>query len=468
MSILPHMLTAEAAPDVLIVGGGIAGLAAAHTLVKNGLTPLVLERGTRAGGKLVTEQVDGFTIESGPDAFLMRKPWAYQLARDLGLADHIIHPRRENARTYVVRHGALHPLPEGFNLIAPSKLWPFLKSPLLSPLGRARALLDWVIPARDSDQDESVGAFVTRRLGRETAEILADPLLGGVFNAAIDDLSLAASFPNFRGLEKTHGSVIRGLMHAARAPKTESPAFFSFIGGVQTLVDALVTHLHEYILTDATVDSLTFVDGLYHVRLTSGEVFCAPSVILATPPAVSARLLANIAPESAELLGQVRATDVGVAALGYKLSDVPHNLNGFGAVIPSSEKRQIDGMTWASSKWAHRAPAGYALIRVFFGGIHTCPTFQLNDSDVMTVIRAELRDLLGITAEPVITRLTRWSSAYPLYQVGHLDRAAEIAFGLPDGVHLTGSALYGVGVPDVVHHAQQTAMKIKEVIYAHP
>lgn len=468
MNIQPNTSLTESTSDVLIIGGGIAGLAAAHQLVKHGLNPLVLERDSRAGGKLLTEHVDGFTIESGPDAFLMRKPWAYELACDLGLQSQIIHPRRENARTYIVRRGQLYPLPDGFNLIAPSKLWPFLKSPLLSPLGRARALFDWVIPSRQDSDDESVGAFVTRRLGRETAEILADPLLGGVFNAPIDDLSLAASFPNFRHLEKTHGSIIRGLMQAAQVAKPDSPAFFSFIGGAQTLVDALAAQLHPHILTDATVDSLTVVDGLYQVRLASGEKFYAPAVILATSPAVSARLLGTIAPKSALLLGQIRATDVGVGALGYNLSDVPRHLNGFGAVIPSGEKRPIDGMTWASSKWAHRAPAGHALIRVFFGGIHTRPTFALSDSDVMAVIRGELRDLLGITAEPVITRLTRWPSAYPLYQVGHLDHAAAIASSLPDGAYLTGSALYGVGVPDVVHHAQQTAMKIKEAIHAHP
>lgn len=455
-------------PDALIVGGGIAGLTAAYTLKQAGLTPLVIERSPRPGGKLLTEQADGFTIESGPDAFLIRKPWALALAKSLGLSDQIIYPRRENARTYVVRRGALHPLPDGFNLIAPSKLMPFLRSPLLSPLGRARALLDLLIPPRAGDADESVGAFVTRRLGREVADALADPLLGGVFNAPVNRLSLAASFPQFRQLERQHGSVIRGLMCASRAPKSDAPAFFSFIGGAQTLADTLADALRGHIITNAEATRLTHTDGFYHLTLADGRTLSTSKLILAVPPAVSARLLTEVAPESARLIGQVETTDVGVAALGYKLSDIPRPLDGFGAVIPSGEKRPIDGMTWASAKWSHRAPDGYALIRVFFGGVHTRRTFTLSDSEALAVMRGELRDLLGITAEPVITRLTRWPSAYPLYDVGHLQRAAAIQNGLPNGLALTGSALYGVGVPDVVHHAQDTATHLIGVAHAHP
>jgi oxygen-dependent protoporphyrinogen oxidase len=452
----------------MIVGGGIAGLTAAYTLKQAGLTPLVIERSPRPGGKLLTEQADGFTIESGPDAFLIRKPWALALAQSLGLSDQIIHPRRENARTYVVRRGTLYPLPDGFNLIAPSKLMPFLRSPLLSPLGRARALLDLFIPPHMGDDDESVGAFVTRRLGREVADALADPLLGGVFNAPVDRLSLAASFPQFKQLERQHGSVIRGLMRASRAPKSDAPAFFSFIGGAQTLVDALVDALHGHIMTRAEAARLTHVDGLYHLTLADGRTFSVPRLILAVPPAASAKLLAEVAPESAHLISQIETTDVGVAALGYKLADIPRSLDGFGAVVPSGEGRPIDGMTWASAKWPHRAPDGYALIRVFFGGVHTRPTFVLSDSEALAVIRGEMRDLLGITAEPVITRLTRWPSAYPLYAVGHLEHAAAIQNGLPDGLALTGSALYGVGVPDVIHHAQDTATHLIGITHAHP
>lgn len=455
-------------PDALIVGGGIAGLTAAYTLKQAGLTPLVIERSPRPGGKLLTEQADGFTIESGPDAFLIRKPWALALAKSLGLSDKLIYPRRENARTYVVRRGTLHPLPDGFNLIAPSKLAPFVRSPLLSPLGRARALLDLLIPPRAGDDDESVGAFVTRRLGREVADALADPLLGGVFNAPVDRLSLAASFPQFRQLERQHGSIIRGLMRASRAPKTDAPAFFSFIGGAQTLVDALASELDGHIITSAEAARLTHADGLYHLTLVDGRTLSAPKLILAVPPAVSAKLLTEVAQESANIIAQIETTDVGVAALGYKLTDIPRPLDGFGAVIPSGEKRPIDGMTWASAKWSHRAPDGYALIRVFFGGVHTRRTFTLSDSEALAVIRGELRDLLGITAEPVLTRLTRWPSAYPLYAVGHIDRAAAIQNGLPDGLALTGSALYGVGVPDVVHHAQDTAVHLIGVAHAHP
>lgn len=451
--------------DVVIIGGGIAGLATAYTLRNAGWSPVVLEKAPHAGGKLITECIAGFTIEHGPDAFLMRKPWAYQLAQQLGLEPYIIHTRPENHQTYVLRKGQLYPLPAGFNLVAPTDLRAFLRSPILSLWGRLRALLDLILPVHSSDSgDESLGALIRRRLGHEMAETLVEPLLGGVYNAPIDVLSSAVSFPKLRELEAQHGSLIRGLQLARRAAdQTTQPAFFSFVGGAQTLADALIYTLNGHLFTGISVSSITRTqaDTLpYAVRLNDGQVIHTSTIILALPAHASASLLGQLAPQAANLLSAQQTTDVAVAALGYHQRDVPHPLNGLGAVIPPSEGRAIDGMTWASSKWAHRAPDGHVLIRAFFGGPHTRHTYALDDTQALALIRQELAELLGIRAEPVVTRLIRWPAAYPLYVVGHLDRRHDIEHALPAGIHITGSSLYGVGVPDVVHHALETAQKL--------
>jgi oxygen-dependent protoporphyrinogen oxidase len=451
--------------DAVIIGGGIAGLTAAYTLKTAGWSPVMLEKAPHVGGKLSTEHIAGFTIEHGPDAFLMRKPWAYQLAQHLGLEPYIIHTRPENHHTYVLRKGQLYPLPTGFHLVAPTDLRAFLRSPILSLRGRLRALLDLVLPAHPPDStDESLGALIRRRLGHEVADTLVEPLLGGVYNAPIDTLSSAVSFPKLRELEVQHGSLIRGLQHTRRAANQHSqPAFFSFIGGAQTLTDALINALDGHIFTGIRVSSITRAQTgtlPYAVQLADGQIIHTSNIILALPAQASASLLSRLAPQAANLLSAQQTTDVAVAALGYHQHDVPHPLNGLGVVIPPSEGRAIDGMTWASSKWTHRAPDGHVLIRVFFGGPHTRHTYTLNDTEALALIRQELAQLLGIRAEPVVARLIRWPAAYPLYTTGHLDRQHDIECALPIGIHITGSSLYGVGVPDVVHHALETAQKL--------
>ena len=465
---------------VVIVGGGIAGLSAAWYLqalagqAGVALNYTLLEAGDRWGGKIATEHVHGFgetpfVVESGPDAFLTRKPWAYNLARELGLADAILGVNQATHGTYVAWGGQLVPLPEGMPLLVPTRLGPFLRSPLFTPLGKLRILLEALIPPRRNPGDESVAAFVRRRLGGEALDRLAEPLLGGINNSDVETQSLRATFPQFAALEDTHGSLLRGS-RAAKPTATAStlPAFFSFPGGAQTLVDTLVPKLTGDLRLNAAVQTIERGPSGYRVVLASGEAIDADMVILATPAQVAGRLLNTLAPEAAYSLAVMRSSSIGTFSLGFRRQDVPHPMNGHGIVIPRVQRRRIDGVSWSSSKWAGRAPDGYALIRVFFGGPNSSATMALDDAGVLHVVRAELRDLMGITAEPVFFRLHRWQDAYPEYAVGHLERVAHIDQQLPPGLILTGSAYRGIGVPDCIHQGQRAAQAVLKLLAYQP
>jgi oxygen-dependent protoporphyrinogen oxidase len=458
---------------VVIVGGGIAGLSAAwyvqREAEKHGLALHVtlLEQSKRWGGKIQTERVDGFgdapfVLEAGPDAFLTRKPWALALARELGLDDHILGVNQHHSRTFVVHRRRMIPLPDGLQLLVPTKLAPFLRSPLFSMWGKARMLIESFIPRRADPSDETLAQFVRRRLGAEALDKLAEPLLAGVYNADPERQSMLATFPQFPALEKTHGSLLRGI-HATRAEKSADsvPMFFSFNTGTQELVNALVAQLEGDLRLNTSVSHMQILpEGGYSLTLADGKKVDADAAILAVPANVAAAMLKEAAPESANGLKAIRTASIGAVYLGFRREDVPHPLDGFGAVIPSSEERGIDGMTWVSSKWDRRAPSGHVLLRVFFGGPHTRAAMDLDDDALVNMVRGELRSLLNIQASPLFHRIFRWPDGYPQYDLGHLDRVAAIESSLPLGLYVAGSSYRGVGVPDCIKQGQAAAGQV--------
>ena len=462
----------------MILGGGITGLSAAWTLqqasAREGLpiTYTLAEQSGRWGGKIRSERVErdgdpaAWVLEAGPDGLLTRKPWALALARALRLDDHFLYVGRENARTFVLRRGRPEPLPAGLQLLAPTEWPPFLRSPLFSPWGKLRIALEPLLPPRRATSDESLAAFVRRRLGSEALERVAEPLMAGVFNAEAERQSILATFPQFLALEREHGSVIRGLRAARRnQPPSSSPppAFLSFDTGNQVLVDALVAHLTGTLRLHTPARAIAHGDdGRYIVHLDDGATLAADAVILATPASVSAMLTRELAPEAAALLAGIRYAGIGAIYVAYRRSDIPRPLVGAGVVIPASEGRRIDGITWMSSKWSHRAPEGYALIRVFFGGPHTRGMLEVDDARLTAIVREELADILGIRAASLFTRSFRWPDGYPQYDVGHLERVAAIEAALPAGVAVAGSSYRGVGVPDCVHQGEQAAEQVIE------
>lgn len=354
---------------IAIIGGGIAGLSAAWYLQQADIEYTLLEASERFGGLIHTIHENDYTIEFGPDAFITRKPHAMELVKELGLEDEIIPVNDTPERIYVLSNGRLAPLPDGLRLLVPTNIPAFLESPLLSWGGKIRALLDYVIPAREDDDDESLANFITRRMGHEVLDKIADPLLAGVYNAEMDKQSILATFPQYRTLEKKHASLIRGMIETLK--KTEpsnEPALVSFRHGMGQLIDTLVEKLTGDLRLNTSLEK---IESGYKLHLSRGKILEADGIIVATPANITAGLLATIAPQAGNTLAGIRYAGIGSMSLVFSKSDVAHPLDAYGVVIPGSAGRNIDGMQWNSSKWSYRAPEDKALIRIFFGGPHT-------------------------------------------------------------------------------------------------
>lgn len=445
---------------IAIIGGGIAGLSAAWYLQQAGIEYTLLEASERFGGLIHTVYNNDCTIEFGPDAFITRKPWAMALVKELGLEDELITVSDTFERIYVLANGQLCPLPDGLGLLVPTNIPAFLESPLLSWGGKIRALLDYIIPAYEGDEDESLANFVIRRMGEEVLDKLADPLLAGVYNAEMEKQSILATFPQYRALEKKYGSLIRGMIETQQQmPPSNEPASVSFRNGMGQLIDTLVSKLTGDLRLNIAVEKL---ESGYQLQLSNGGSFKVDGLILAVPAKIAASLLAAIAPEAADGLAQIRYAGVGSMSLVFSQSDVPNLLNAYGVVIPSSAGRNIDGMQWNSSKWSHRAPRDKVLIRVFFGGPHTRAMLDKNEYELVAIVREEIRAILSITAKPEFYRLGKWENAYPQYDVGHIERVNAIEATLPENIAIAGNAYRGVGIPDTVKTAKTAVEKLAD------
>lgn len=452
-------------PRVVIVGGGISGLAAAYELVKRGVRPIVLEASSRFGGNIRTHARDGFVIEEGPDSWVAQKPQVAVLAKELGLGDDLVETLPENRKTYIRKHGKLVDLPDGLVLGIPTKLAPLVSTPLISWPGKFRAALDLIAPPgfmRKSDgDDESVAEFIERRLGREVLEQIAGPLLGGLFTGNVHDLSLMGTFPQLAALENQGGLVRGALAQARKAPPRPADApkaspFVSLKRGLGTLVDALVARLSDpgdVLRPDQAVVSLERRAGGGFVVHAGGGSHEADHVLLTGPTTGAARLLRGFLDDLVELLDEIPCGSAATAFLGYRRQDVPHALDATGYLIPRGES-EVGAMasTFVSSKWPNRAPDGQVLLRVFFGGVHV----ERDDDDLVERARTELRQTVGVTAEPTLRHVGRFRQSSPQPRVGQparLRKVEAILAGNP-GLHLVGSAYEGVGMGDCVRRAQ--------------
>ncbi|MCL4249822.1 MAG: protoporphyrinogen oxidase [Anaerolineae bacterium] len=453
----------------IVVGGGISGLSAAWFLQERGIAYTLLEQSSRWGGKIRTEVVEcegigRFVVEAGPDSFIAQKPWATQLARALGLGDELIGTNDDQRKIFVLNRGRLTPLPDGLLLIVPTRFMPFALSPLISIPGKLRMAVEPFLPPRHDDGDESLAAFVQRRLGAEILDKLAEPLMSGIYNTDPHDQSLLATFPRFRKLELEYGSLTRGMLASRRAAVNHkldgakpSSMFLSFKGGMEALVTRLVSALNGDLRLDTGVQTIERTDR-YCVTLTDGTSLEADLIVLTPPAPIAADLIRPLAPDAAALVDAIRYVTTGTLSLAYRASDarLPRS---FGVVIPRSENRPINAVTMSSIKFNHRAPDDYVLMRAFFGGSRSPQTVELDDATLVSVVRGELERIYGIRAEPLFTRTYRWRQATPQYAVGHLDRVDQIERALPPGLFLIGSAFRGVGVPDCVHQAQEIVTK---------
>jgi protoporphyrinogen/coproporphyrinogen III oxidase len=458
---------------VVVIGAGVSGLAAAYRLAElssGGARPLsvrVLEGGPRAGGAVSSRREGGFLLEEGPDSFLTEKPWLLDLCKRLGLEGEVVGTNPGERRSFIAWQGRLVPTPEGFYLLAPTRLGPLVFTPLLSWRAKARAALEPFVRAQ-ANEDESLGSFVRRRFGAEVLERIAQPLAAGVYGASPDELSLRATFPRFLELEAVYGSVLKGLRRSRRGEDSASGAryglFASLRNGMETLVQRLVARLpRDTVSLNAPVRRLERAASGWKLTLASGESVAADAVCLATPAWAAADLLEAL---DAHLAVRLRALTYGsmtVAHFAYPKAAVGRAPGGFGFVVPACEKRAVLGCTFSHAKFPGRAPEDAVLLRAFVGD-----GAASGDAGPLVAARRDLTELLGLRGEPLFTALRTHPRSMPRYHVGHLDLVSEIMARVQGlrGLELAGNAYHGVGLPDCVRTGERAAERIFEGLFA--
>jgi len=450
--------------QVAIVGGGISGLSAAWTLHKRQVPYVLLEAGSEVGGVIRTESKGGFLLEGGPDSILAQKPEGLALCREIGLGDRLVPTNPHQRSVFVLHRRRLHPLPEGMALAVPTKVLPFLRSGLFSWPGKIRMGLDLVIPPRAGNGDESIASFLRRRFGQEAVDLIGEPLLAGIHAGDPERLSILATFPRFRDLERRHGSLVRGMWSSPRpatGPGEPPPAaFYSLRGGLREVVTALVARLRPgAVRTRAPVRAVARDGNAFALALEDGERVEAARVIVAAPGPRIAPALEGLVPEVARTIGAIPFASSATVLLGYRREDVAHPLDGYGMLVPRTEGLRTTAVSFVSTKFSGRAPEGHVLLRGFLGGVRDGDVLSLSDDEMAATVRREMAGVLGLRGEPVLTRIFRWPGGTPQLEVGHLARIAEAegkAAEVP-GLHLTGAGLRSTGIPDAVAEATRAA-----------
>jgi protoporphyrinogen/coproporphyrinogen III oxidase len=492
---------------LVIIGAGISGLAATHRLLElsnsgHQISISVLEASSRLGGIVETTRRDGFLLELGPDSFISEKPEALELSRRLGLESRLIETNPQFRRSFIVRGGRLRPVPEGFQLLAPSRLWPFIATDIFSLPGKARMAADLFLPRRSANgsadaDDESLASFVRRRLGTEALERMAQPMVGGIYTADPERLSLRATLPRFLDFESQHRSIILAMWKKRRASLKEDSGvsgaryslFLSFDKGMRVIVDALTNRIAEFQLANDAAQPApagranhTSTDIRLNTQVTSvrrkesanelapawevatkgGELFAADVVCLAVPSYVAASLIANADASLAQKLRQITYASTATVNLAYRRRDIRHRLDGFGFVVPYVERRALIACTFSSIKFPSRAPEDHVLLRAFVGGALQPQMFALEDSEMVHRVKSDLGELLGIQKEPLFVEVAKWRESMPQYEVGHLVRIAAIESDLSrlPGLNLAGNSYKGAGIPDCIRSGERAAEKL--------
>lgn len=441
---------------LVIIGGGMAGLAAAYYArqASPNLEIALLEASNRLGGKISTVAEEGFVLEGGPDAVVRYKPWAVELMKELGLSERLVGtiPSKPSA---LIHHGqqAL-PIPSGLQMVVPGDLGALARTPLLSPLGKARALLDWVLPP-GLEGDEAFGAFIQRRLGKQVWERLVAPLSGGIYGGDPYELSTLAAFAQLKALEQTHRSLIRGAIHQRkeRGSREAGQLFASLQGGLGEWVSSLQTSLGGVqIHLNTPVQTLTRRSGLWQIHTAEGELK-ADAVIVATPGGVAANLLDSVHPSAALALRAIPYGDSATVTFAFPLEAIPER-TGHGMLMAAGGGFSVRGFTWTDQKWPGRAPQGYGLARAYFSGV------RASEAELVGLARADLQKLWGKVPGLERSWVFRWQEGLPRYTVGHIERVQQAleAEALP-GLFLAGAAYHGVGLPEVVRMGQERALR---------
>jgi oxygen-dependent protoporphyrinogen oxidase len=456
---------------IAIIGGGIAGLSAAFFLEKarragTDLQWTLFEKSGRLGGVIQTERRDGFVIEAGPDSFLSAKPDGARLCQELGIGDQLISSNDADRKTYILVKGRLVPIPQGLEFMVPTRVWPMATTPLFSFKTKLRMAAELFSSARKGAGDESVGDFVRRHFGQEMVDRVAEPLLAGVYGGNAEHLSIRAVLPRFAEMEREHGSLVRATLKAKAQFRSKAPAgakpqplFTSLKNGMQQMVEALVAALPQASIRLGQPNlSLRPANDDWQVENAGiNEKFQA--VLLAVPAPSAAALLRQFHPALIEGLGKIEYTSSAAVALAYNEADLPP---GHGFLVPRSEGRKMMACTFVHKKFPHRAPEGMKLLRCFFSSSRMPDLLTHSEESLQQIARQELKEILGLNAEPRFARTFRWDRAMAQYETGHLDRVAEmekIIAAMP-GFHIIGNSFHGIGVPDCIKSARVAVEQI--------
>jgi protoporphyrinogen/coproporphyrinogen III oxidase len=457
---------------IAIIGGGISGLSAAYTIdeKRRSGTPvqyMLFESSPRLGGVLVTDRVDGCIVEAGPDSFLTEKPWAADLCAKIGLGDQLIGSNDSERKTYIVAKGKLVEMPDGLMFMVPTKIMPTVRSPLFSLGTKIRMAAEWFRPPRKASEDETVAEMVKRHYGPEMVDLLADPLLCGIYGGEASQLSVRAVLPRFADMESKHGSLGRAMLKARKksavTPSVPArPLFTSLKNGMRQMVDALVARLDAKALkASAPVLSV--------IRQDDGWTVCAgyktdhfDAVIIATPTHAAAALLETADENLARDLSEIQYSSSVTVTLGYDETVRRTLPAGFGFLVPRTAGHRMLAATFVHNKFPHRAPENRAIIRCFLGGARDEQILQASEEEILQTVQRELREIVNLNAEPLFARVYKWKSAMAQYSVGHLERVQRIESfrqKLP-GLALAGNGYNGIGVPDCVRSGSEAAGKI--------
>lgn len=477
------------APHVVVVGAGVTGLTTAYRLRQHRpeIRITVVERSARPGGKIITDHVDGFVIEGGPDSIVTFKPQALDLALELGLAGRLRSNDASTSGTYVMHRGRPRRLPDGMNGFIPRRIWPIAKTRLLTPAAKIRLLLEYAIPARRDPSDESVESFVSRRLGAQAYRRLVEPLISGIFAADPAHLSLQATMPQLRAAEEKHGSLVRSVLEERRAarraarraphsPTTAPSAMMAMVApmaGMGELVEALGRNLPgvDTLLQTRVVAIDHAHNGGYSVEIATAhgrEWLPADAIVVAVPATAAADALQGLDHGLAAVLRETPYSSSATVSLGYRAADVPKRLEGHGYLVPAQERRMARACTWSSSKYPGRAPHGHVLLRVSLGGAGRPTLAGMSELQLLSMAQGELAASLGITAEPVVGRVYSWTGVMPQYTVGHLSRvaASERILSAYPGIVLAGSGYHGLSIPDCIGSADRAAAAVLATVDA--
>ena len=438
----------------LIIGGGISGLSAAYYLSKSGIRPTLLERKPRVGGVIQTSLQQGCVLEEGPDGFMAAKPWAMNLIRELGLADHVIGSNDHSRITYIVKKGKLVPMPDGLMMMVPTKFLPLAETRLFSWRAKIRMGLEIFRQPRGPQPDRSVYEFLLDHYGQECIDYLAEPLLAGVYGGDPREMSVNSVLGRFVEIESKYGSLTRGALATPR-PQNPGGSFLQTLkGGLGQLVEALRPSAD---VVQAEVETVETTPDGFRVRA-NRDWLEAEHLVIATPAHESARIVQNSQPELASLLACIPYTTSITLALGYRKNTFDHPLQGHGFLVPKIERKLMFGCTWVGNKFDYRVPPNMVVLRCFLGA----NTMPLSDEALVDAARDELHSIMGVQAEPVFHNIARWPNSMAQYTVGHekrIKRIEELARATP-GLSLAGNAYHGIGIPDCVRMGQEAATKI--------